>query len=180
MKKKMFNFLKKKKEIVKVKFLNENAKLPYRTHFDDACYDLIATSKKETTQFVEFGTGIALEIPYGYVGLIFPRSSVTKHDLMLKNSIGVIDAGYRGELLCRFVHIYNDIHTVSFYTGSGFGGHSKVCVDTKLIERNPELYNVGDKIAQIMFIKLPEIELEVVKELNESKRGSGAYGSTGK
>jgi dUTP pyrophosphatase len=176
--KKMGIFNKKTK--VKIKLLNENAKLPVKSHFDDACFDLIAISKKETSQYVEFGTGMAIEIPYGYVGLLFPRSSVTKHDLMLKNAVGVIDAGYRGELMCRFVHVYNDIHSVSFYTGSGFGGHSKTCIDTKLLQRTPELYNVGDRIAQIMFIKLPEIELELVKELKDSKRGVGGYGHTGK
>ena len=170
-----------KKTKIKVKFLNDAAKLPVKAHFDDACFDLIATSKKETEQYVEFGTGIALEIPYGYGGLVFPRSSVTKQDLMLKNSVGVIDAGYRGEIMCRFVHIYNDLYRVSFYTGSGFGGHSNTCIEVKIpLERSPSLYNVGDKIAQIMFIVLPQVEFQVVKELNETKRGVGGFGHTGK
>ena len=88
---------------LKFKKLNQNAVSPTYAHETDACFDLVATSKTTTSKFIEYGTGLAFEIPKGYVGLIFPRSSITNKDLMLKNSVGVIDADYRGEVKFRMI-----------------------------------------------------------------------------
>jgi dUTP pyrophosphatase len=98
-----------------------------------------------------FGTGLAVEIPEGYVGLIFPRSSISKTAHSLRNSVGVIDSGYRGELIFKF-----DINTL-----------------------NSPVYEVGDRIGQIMILPYPQIEFEEAWELSKTERGKGGYGSTG-
>ena len=77
---------------IKFKKLVPEAKTPFKAIDVDAGFDLYATSIVETPEYIQYNTGIAVEIPEGYVGLVFPRSSVTKYDLMLKNSVGVIDA----------------------------------------------------------------------------------------
>ena len=85
---------------VKIKRLNENAVIPAYAHVTDAGLDLTATSKNiEGNRVIIYGTGLAVEIPEGYVGLIFPRSSNSKKNLLLTNSVGVIDSGYRGEIM---------------------------------------------------------------------------------
>jgi len=135
---------------VKIKKLKENAVIPSYAHVGDAGMDVVALTKTLTDKFVEYSTGLAFEIPKGYVMLIFPRGSVTKKDLILANSVGVLDSGYRGELIIRFR-----------VTGK-------------------ESYEVGERVAQIMVIPYPEIELEEVSELGETARGEGRFGSTGK
>ena len=135
-----------------------------RAHHNDAGFDMVAVSKKITNDYVQYGTGIALEIPDGMVGLIYPRSSVTKKDLMLKNSVGVIDAGYRGEILFRFditnrKYNHNDDGTISLVSN---------------------IYEIGDKIGQINFQILPDVTLHITHELEGSERGEGKFGSTDK
>ena len=88
---------------VKIKKVHPNAVKPKYAKENDAGMDLVATSIIENTTFqVTYGLGIALEIPDGMVGLVFPRSSIRNTELMLSNSVGVIDAGYRGELQATF------------------------------------------------------------------------------
>jgi dUTP pyrophosphatase len=96
--------------------------------------------------------GVALEIPKGFVGLVFPRSSIRKTALQLSNSVGVIDSGYRGELQATFNKL--------------FGGASTT-------------YEVGDRVAQIMIIPHPPIEFEEADTLSDTERGEGGFGSTG-
>jgi dUTP pyrophosphatase len=100
-----------------------------------------------------YGTGIAMEIPEGHVGLLFPRSSISKTNLSLRNSVGVIDSNYRGEIMLKFLDL----------------------------EEMDDLlwYLPGNKIGQIMIIERPQIELEEVEELSETDRGGGGFGSTG-
>ena len=118
--------------------------------------DLVATSIiSETDTQITFGMGVALEIPDGFVGLIFPRSSVRKTRLMLSNCVGVVDSGYRGELQATF----NKVNQNS---------------------QSENDYKVGDRIAQIMIIPHPPIEFTEVDELSDSERGMGGFGSTGK
>lgn len=150
---------------IRFKKLNPEAKTPYKAIDIDAGFDLFCTSVEETTNFIQYNTGIAVEIPEGYVGLIFPRSSVTKYDLMLKNSIGVIDASYRGEIMCRF----QGIDATKYRVG-----------DKKQIIYGENKYNVGDRVAQIVFLELPKITLIEADELSETERGSGGFGHTGK
>ncbi len=116
--------------------------------------DLTITSIiSDTTTDVTYGFGIALEIPRGYVGLIFPRSSVRKYDLSLTNSVGVIDSGYRGEIQATF---------------------------KKTNGQDSFKYNTGERGAQMIMMPHPNIELIEFKDLSSSERGEGGFGSTGK
>jgi dUTP pyrophosphatase len=139
---------------VRIKKLNENAVIPSYAKSGDAGMDLVATSiiSEEVFQ-ITYGLGIALEIPEGFVGLVFPRSSIRKTDLSLTNCVGVVDSGYRGELQATFRK------------------HKGVASKT---------YEVGDRVAQIMIIPHPPIEFDEVDELSDSERGEGGFGSTGK
>jgi len=135
---------------VKIKKLHENAIIPKYAKLGDCGLDLTATSFTPGRGFMEYGTGLAIEIPEGYVGLIFPRSSISNKALTLANSVGVIDSGYRGEIKCRF-YSANDQFTS---------------------------YNLGDRIAQLVILPYPEIELEEIEELSETERSIGGFGST--
>ncbi len=88
---------------VKIKKLSPDAKIPKYAKAGDACMDLYAVSHT-TDQYGNqvYDTQIAMEIPEGYVGLVFPRSSVSKTGLSLRNSVGVIDSGYRGPIMLKF------------------------------------------------------------------------------
>jgi dUTP pyrophosphatase len=142
---------------VRIKKLNENAVIPSYAKDGDAGMDLVATSIiSDTPTQITYGLGIALEIPYGFVGLVFPRSSIRKTRLQLSNSVGVIDSGYRGELQATF----NKIHTT--------------------IENQKNDYKVGDRVCQIMIIPHPPIEFDEVADLSDTERGEGGFGSTGK
>lgn len=138
---------------IKIKKLNPLAFVPIKAHSTDAGFDLYATSKTiDENRNVVYGCGLAFEIPEGYMGLVFPRSSNARTQLILSNSVGVIDAGYRGEVTAKFKSI------------------------TPLHER---LYEIGERFAQIIFMPIPDVELEVAEELSESERGTGGYGSSG-
>ena len=143
---------------IKVKKLSEKAVLPAYAHNTDAGLDLVAISKTldEYGNFV-YGTGLAFEIPRGYVGLIFPRSSISNYDLTLTNSVGVIDSGYRGEVTFKFKPYHN--------LRSRHGHYD---------------YAIGERIGQLIIIPYPDILLEEVDTLSPSERGTGGYGSTGK
>ena len=140
--------------IVKVKKLEENAVIPSYSKVGDAGMDLTITSVKENTSFsVSYGFGIAMEIPNGYVGLVFPRSSVRNQDLILSNCVGVIDSGYRGEIQATFKKT-NGLDSLK--------------------------YNVGERGAQILILPYPKIYMTQVPELSDTERGTGGFGSTGK
>ena len=152
---------------VKIKKLNPNAVIPKYAKVGDAGMDLVATTIiKDTPEQITYGMGIALEIPEGFVGLIFPRSSVRKTGLDLSNAVGVCDSGYRGELQATFNKIFG---------GERFYDETKNTEDT-----SNDFYKVGDRIAQIMIIPYPPIEFKEVDELSDSERGEGGFGSTGK
>jgi len=152
---------------VKIKKINPNAVIPTYSKPGDGGMDLVATSIiKDTPEQITYGMGIALEIPDGFVGLIFPRSSIRKTGLDLSNSVGVCDSGYRGELQATFNKVYG---------GDRFYDETKNTEDT-----SNEFYKVGDRIAQIMIIPYPPIEFVQVDELSDSERGDGGFGSTGK
>jgi dUTP pyrophosphatase len=142
---------------VKIKKIHPNATIPSYAKSGDAGMDLVATSViGETLGSITYGLGIALEIPEGFVGLVFPRSSIRKTNLQLSNSVGVIDSGYRGELQATFNKIQG--------------------IDN--VER--ENYKVGDRVCQIMIIPHPTVEFNEVNELSNTERGEGGFGSTGK
>jgi dUTP pyrophosphatase len=152
---------------VRIKKLSELAVIPSYAKDGDAGMDVIATSIiSDTPTQITYGLGIALEIPYGFVGLVFPRSSIRKTGLQLSNSVGVIDSGYRGELQATFNKL--------------FGGEA-MYDEMKVKEIQPnDFYKVGDRIAQIMIIPHPPIEFEEANELSDTERGEGGFGSTGK
>ena len=140
---------------VRIKKLSPEAVIPTYAKDGDAGMDLVATSIKFDGTQITYGTGLAIEIPEGFVGLVFPRSSIRKTDLSLSNSVGVIDSGYRGEIQATF--------------------------NQKALSKNGSLlYGVGDRIMQIIIIPYPPIEFEEVNELNNTERGEGGFGSTGK
>jgi dUTP pyrophosphatase len=136
---------------IKIKKLHDLAIIPSYAKDGDAGMDLFITEiKSENRLDITYGFGVAMEIPKGYVGLVFPRSSIRKTDLILSNSVGVIDSGYRGEIQATF---------------------RKTGIDS---------YKVGDRGAQIMILPYPEIKFEEVQELSNTERGEGGFGSTGK
>ena len=129
--------------------------MPVKAHSDDAAYDL----RSRCDIVLEPGvstlvpTGVYIELPVGYEAQIRPRSGLAlKHDLMLTNSPGTVDAGYRGEI--------------------------GVIMDNAGRAAFP--ITRGDRIAQMVICKLPEIELQEVTALSESDRGTGGFGSSGK
>ena len=152
---------------VKIKKLKPNAVIPTYAKDGDAGMDLVATSViSDTPEQITYGMGIALEIPEGFVGLIFPRSSVRKTGLDLSNAVGGCDSGYRGELQATFNKV--------------FGGE-RFYDETKLTEvTSNDFYKVGDRIAQIMIIPYPPIEFIEADVLSNTERGEGGFGSTGK
>lgn len=137
---------------IKFKKMNPNAVIPKRGTIGAAGFDLTAIGLEVTETTLKFDTGIAVEIPPGYVGLVFPRSSICKTGLSLANSVGVIDSDYRGSI--SFV----------FYKGPTW----------------IEPYSYGDRIGQLVIMPIPEVEFVEAEELSETERGEGGYGSTGK
>lgn len=141
---------------VKFKIIHPDAKLPSYARPGDAGLDVVATSIiEENNLYVEYGTGLSYELPSGYVALAFPRSSLSKYTLALANSVGVLDAGYRGEVKFRFRKLENS-------------------------PINARHYQIGDKIGQLVIVPHPVIEPVEAEELASSERGENGYGSTGK
>ncbi len=134
---------------IKIRKIYEDAILPKYAHDGDAAMDVYAQNITKTEKYIEYGTGLSFELPRGYVMLVFPRSSISNKDLIMKNCVGVLDAGYRGELKIRFQELGKDI------------------------------YQIGERVGQIIVLPFPEIKLEEVGELNHSARGEGGFGSTG-
>lgn len=144
---------------VKIKKLHKDAVIPKYAKDGDAGLDLTATSiAYDDNGNAVYGTGLAIEIPEGYVGYIFPRSSITKKDLVLGNSVGVIDSSYRGEVFLKF-------KLMQRHNSSGLQFRQE--------------YQIFDRIAQLIIMPIPSIELEEVEELSDSNRGTGGFGSTG-
>ena len=142
---------------INFKKLDSRAVAPVRAHNSDAGFDLVATSI--TTELNECGqlilvyhTGLAIEIPEGYFALLVPRSSVFEKSLTLTNCAGVIDSGYRGEVMAKFRSTTDVV---------------------------PAVYREGDKFAQLLILPCPEVTFEEAFELSDSDRGEGGYGSTG-
>ena len=160
---------------VKIKKLNENAVIPTYSKDGDAGMDLVATSRYyDENGNIVYGTGLSFEIPKGYVGLIFPRSSNAKQQLLLSNSVGVIDSGYRGEVMLKFK---SSVSSFSLKTLIKLIFNSETNIN--LITNFKISYYVGERIGQIIILPYPQIEFEEAEELSETERGNGGYGSTG-
>lgn len=163
---------------LRFKKLVPEARTPFKKIDVDAGFDLYATAIEETEDYIQYRTGIAFEIPEGYVGLVFPRSSVTQYDLMLKNCVGVIDASYRGEILCRFARIPStEFKDLVLWDEDVM---KKIRNHIEIIWNKEKQYEVGERVAQIVFLKLPKITIVEAEELSDTKRGTGGFGHTGK
>lgn len=155
--KNIFNILsifKKKPIIIKYRKLFPDAKAPKQGHYGDAGYDFYVhhiEPAKECKNVVIAHSGICVEIPYGYQGELRARSSIFKTHAVLSNGVGTIDAGYRGEVMAAFYHEGDDMP-----------------------------FAVEDRFAQLVIMPAPAVRYVEVKELSESERGEGGYGSTGK
>jgi len=142
---------------LKIKKVHPNAQVPKYESAGAACFDLTAVEKtfeahKMGPMFI-YDTGLAFEIPKGYVGLIFPRSSITtKTTLSLGNCVGVIDSDYRGTVKFHFRRTNLAFH---------------------------QDYKVGERIGQMMILPVDQVQFEVVEELSDTVRGTGGFGSTG-
>lgn len=154
---------------VKFKKLNEAAVLPTYAKAGDAGLDLTTIADGEVTSsedreslwyYVEYKTGLSVEIPEGYVGLLFPRSSISKSSLALANSVGVVDSGYRGEVCLRFKM------------------DREVIEEAKKLDGKPAVYKKGDRVAQLIIVPYPTIEPEFNEELTKTERGADGFGST--
>lgn len=149
--------------IVKIKKLHKNAVMPSYAKPGDAGMDLTAVSKSyDDAGNVVYGTGLAFEIPEGYVGMVFPRSSCTKKSILLGNAVGIIDSGYRGEVTLKFKPSLTMSSKVNYRSGL------------------PDDYDVGERVGQIIIMPYPQIEFEEADELSETERGTGGYGSSGR
>lgn len=143
---------------VKFKKLHIDAKIPTYATDGSNGMDLVATTKNKiydkdngNLMYIEYGTGIALELPLGYCALVLPRSSVANTSLMLSNGCGLIDSDFRGEITFRFRTNFATIRE----------------------------YGLGDRLGQMVILKVPKIDLEEIAELSDTERGSDGYGSTG-
>lgn len=142
--------------VIEFQKLSTNAQTPTQAYPGDAGWDLYATNKIYKPDYIEYKTGLAVAIPPGYVGLLFPRSSVSNYEMLLANSVGVVDSGYRGEISFRFKSI-------------ALGGATAI------------YYEIGDKIGQLVVMAVPQVSLvETYKSLATTDRGVGGYGSSGK
>ena len=139
---------------IKIVKLNEKAIIPKYAKPGDAGLDLTAVSVDfKDPDYLTYHTGLAVEIPKDYVGLLFPRSSVYKTGQQLSNSVGVIDSGYRGEIMLKYTRDINETKRTA--------------------------YKPGDRVGQLIILPYPQIEFEEVHTLSNTERGDGGYGSTG-
>ena len=138
---------------IKIKLLGENSKIPKKAHKADAGFDLTAASKDVNTysNIISYGTGISINIPEGFVGLIYPRSSIYKKDLSLVNSVGVIDAGYRGEIGVVLKNL----------------GEEEMAIEKNM------------RIAQMLIQPVVSAAITEADSLDDTARGEGGFGSTG-
>lgn len=144
------------------KKLSENAIIPSYANPGDAGLDLTATNMEMKDNHVEYGTGLSVEIPDGYVGLLFPRSSIFKTGLTLANCVGVIDSGYRGEVKLKFKP------------------DSISAVENFLQGKPVQLYKIGERVGQLVIIELPKLVVAEKQDLSDTVRGQGGFGSTNK
>ncbi len=138
---------------LKIKKVSNDAKLPFYAHEDDAGFDLFASHSitLSPNQRVQVGTGIAMEIPHGFVGLIWDKSGVSQK-YGLKTLGGVVDSGYRGEVMVGLVNLSDEAYTIEKH----------------------------HKVAQMIIQKKETVDIVEVESLTDTVRGEGGFGSTGK
>jgi len=149
---------------LKVQLVHSEAVLPSKAHDDDTGYDCVATDFgvwDTNRRYIEYDTGVIVELPKGYYCELYPRSSISKTDLILANSVGVVDNSYRGTLRFRF----KCVKPLDIYNNN--------------VHSPPYIYKKGDKIGQIVVRKSIECEIQEVVALSDTSRGAGGFGSTG-
>lgn len=139
--------------VLKIKKLSPDVTIPTYAHAGDAALDLLASTEVTVAplQRVQVPTGIAMEIPEGYVGFVWDKSGLS-HKQGIKTLGGVIDAGYRGEIMVGIINLGTDAYT----------------------------FAKGNKVAQMVIQKRELVTIEEVTELSDTTRGQGGFGSTGK
>lgn len=168
------NLFNKSKELLKFKKTHENAITPVKANETDMCYDLFAVEDgKLSDMFIEYDTGIALDIPEGYDVQVFPRSSISKYDLVLANGLGIIDNGYKDSVKCRFKIVYSHNYLIVNED------ESQLPLFSPRNKDDIKIYKKGDRIAQFTLVKKVNYKLEEVESLSESERGLGGFGSSG-
>ena len=161
---------------MKVSFqkLNENAVLPSYSTEGAAGLDMTATSKTyDEHGNIVYGTGLAGKIPDGYVGLLFPRSSNAKKDLVLSNSVGMWDSDYTGEIFFKFKP------SGQIWETTDYSENDEPYPTRWFPNEEAVIYNIGDRIGQLIIIPYPQIEPEWVFELPKTTRRDKGWGSTG-
>ena len=150
---------------VKIKKLHKDAVIPKYETIGSVGMDLTAVSKGyDEHGNVVFGTGLAIQIPEGYYADLRPRSSISKYDLVLANSVGTIDSDYRGEIILKFKPT---LRKSTWNNG---------VYETDEVKE----YEIGDRIAQLVILPYPKVSFVEVDDLSETERGTGGFGSTNK
>jgi len=140
---------------IKIKPTHDNFKHPVKGSEHAACWDVYAADIKKTDyDLYEIDLGFATEIPVGYKGRITPRSSITKHRLIMGNSPATIDSDYRGNWKIKFRFL------------------------PSLFDQEFP-YEIGDRVAQVYFEKEVGFQWDLVNILSDTDRGSGGFGSSG-
>jgi dUTP pyrophosphatase len=134
---------------IKITKTYNDAIIPARQNVTDAGFDCYAYSINDTENYLEYDLGFKIEIPFGYFGMLVARSSITNFDLMVKNSVGIIDSGYRGSVKLRTKKLGNNI------------------------------YKVGDRVCQLIILPLPDVNLIESDNLDQINDRMGGFGSTG-
>ena len=154
---------------VKIKKLHKDAVIPKYETVGSAGMDLTAVSKEyDEYGNIVYGTGLAIQIPEGYYADLRPRSSISKYDLVLANSVGTIDSDYRGELILKFKPALK------------FKAHYHAVNTMEAVLPNfQKEYKVGDRVGQIIIVPYPQVSFVEVDELSDTERGQGGFGSSG-
>ena len=141
---------------LKIKKVHPDAVIPKYAHASDACFDLVAVNltvvEEKKYGYIEYDTGLQMAIPDEYVGLIFPRSSISNTGLLLSNCVGVIDPAYRGNIKARFKWI-----------------------------KDSEFYKIGERCCQMMLIPRNQVNFQEFEgDWEKTERDENGFGSSGK
>lgn len=148
-----------------VQIQTKGSYFPVRAHATDAGADLISTEDVELLAGIRYlvKTGVSVKIPNGYVGLLVPRSSLSKRNILMTNSIGIIDSDYRGEIMASL--LYRGVRSDDFVAR---GEVDKIRIDA------------GERIVQLLIVPIVLAEfIPFEGEWDDTERGSGGFGSTG-
>ena len=161
---------------IKFKKVNPDATIPQKAHPSDAAYDLCSMEDMmlRPGEFKMVGCGLACAIPEGFCGMVYPRSGMGCKGLVLKNTVGVIDANYRGEVM---LPLFNNNPTHVYFPSDDTMGGGGECYE----ENFDGTIHVrkGDRVAQMRIELVPDTTLVEVDELDDTDRNEGGFGSSG-